>query len=284
MVFKDYYKILELNSTRVTKEQIKIAYRNQAKKYHPDLNTTKSDEIIKDINEAYKVLSDDYAKKKYDRLWNSYVGKNKAGNIAYKQVKHTENILDELTEIFFGNYFKTEEPEEKKIKTQVITLKLSIHEAYKGCNKTLVFAGKELEVLVPAKSKAGDIIKAANLKNKEKEEVKYLITIEIEKDETEKDYDIKGNDLIKILNISPVDAVLGIKKEIDIFGEKMSIIIERGIKNKEFKIKNKGFKSKTGEIGNLIIQINILIPNDITEEEEKLYLKLQEIEINKADV
>ena len=32
MKFKDYYKILELESSKVTEEQIKTAYRNQAKK------------------------------------------------------------------------------------------------------------------------------------------------------------------------------------------------------------------------------------------------------------
>ena len=38
MKFKDYYKILELENSKVTTEQIKNAYRKQAKKYHPDIN------------------------------------------------------------------------------------------------------------------------------------------------------------------------------------------------------------------------------------------------------
>ena len=59
MKFKDYYKILELEDSRVTIEQIKSAYRKQAKKYHPDLNVGNqlAEERIKDINEAYRVLS-----------------------------------------------------------------------------------------------------------------------------------------------------------------------------------------------------------------------------------
>ena len=54
MIFKDYYKILSLETNRVSSEQIKIAYRTAAKKYHPDVNVQDrlSEEKIKDINEA----------------------------------------------------------------------------------------------------------------------------------------------------------------------------------------------------------------------------------------
>ena len=38
MIFKDYYKILGLESNKVTLDEIKLAYREKAKKYHPDIN------------------------------------------------------------------------------------------------------------------------------------------------------------------------------------------------------------------------------------------------------
>ena len=58
MIFKDYYKILGLPNNRVSQNDIKIAFREQAKKYHPDVNQDyKTEERFKDINEAYKILS-----------------------------------------------------------------------------------------------------------------------------------------------------------------------------------------------------------------------------------
>ena len=69
MTFKDYYKILGIDNIKVTNEEIKTAYRNQAKKFHPDINKESTGEIIKDINEAYKILSNPQTKKKYDKLW-----------------------------------------------------------------------------------------------------------------------------------------------------------------------------------------------------------------------
>ena len=60
MKFKDYYKILELESSKVTEEQIKTAYRKQAKKYHPDVNPgdKEAEAKFKEATEAYTILSD----------------------------------------------------------------------------------------------------------------------------------------------------------------------------------------------------------------------------------
>ena len=70
MVFKNYYKILDLETSHVSIDEIKLAYRTAAKKYHPDLqideNKIKAESKMKEINEAYNVLSDELSRKKYD--------------------------------------------------------------------------------------------------------------------------------------------------------------------------------------------------------------------------
>ena len=103
MIFKDYYKILGLENNKVTPEQIKLAYREQAKKYHPDVNigNKNAEERFKDINEAYRVLSETNAKRKYDRMWNNYIGKRKAKAEAAAQQGKT-SIVGDFFNIFFG--------------------------------------------------------------------------------------------------------------------------------------------------------------------------------------
>ncbi len=63
----DYYKILGVLHQADSKE-IKTAYRLMAKKYHPDRNSTVSDNVMKKINIAFEVLSDPEKRKQYDLL------------------------------------------------------------------------------------------------------------------------------------------------------------------------------------------------------------------------
>ena len=102
MIFKDYYKILELENNKATVEEIKVAYREQAKKYHPDVNVGNKDaeERFKDINEAYRVLSETVSRRKYDRMWNNYIGKKKAKS--EEGSRERTSIVGDFFNIFFG--------------------------------------------------------------------------------------------------------------------------------------------------------------------------------------
>ena len=64
---KDYYRILGITPD-ADQKTIKAAYRQLARKYHPDTrNDDASDERMKEINEAYAVLSDAKQRAKVDR-------------------------------------------------------------------------------------------------------------------------------------------------------------------------------------------------------------------------
>lgn len=69
---KNYYDILGV-SRNATQEEIKKAFRKQARKHHPDAGG--SEERFKEINEAYEVLSDPEKRKQYDQF-GQYFGGN----------------------------------------------------------------------------------------------------------------------------------------------------------------------------------------------------------------
>jgi molecular chaperone DnaJ len=74
---KDYYKTLGVPKTAKTAD-IKKAYRDLARKHHPDANANKGNadagERFKEITEAYNVLSDEKQRKEYDEARSMFGG------------------------------------------------------------------------------------------------------------------------------------------------------------------------------------------------------------------
>jgi molecular chaperone DnaJ len=73
MVKKDYYKILGVDKN-ASQEEIKKAFRQLARKYHPDVAGKESEEKFKEINEAFQVLSDPQKRSQYDQFGSAAFG------------------------------------------------------------------------------------------------------------------------------------------------------------------------------------------------------------------
>jgi len=75
----DYYKILNI-APIATEEEIKKAYRDLSKKYHPDLNPDLklySDEKMKELVEAYNILIDKDKRREYDAQYHFQLRKTR---------------------------------------------------------------------------------------------------------------------------------------------------------------------------------------------------------------
>ena len=76
---RDYYDILGIKRD-ASAETIKKAFRKLAKKYHPDSNAgnPQAEQMFKDVNEAYSILSDPEKRKLYDRFGHAAFDPNSA--------------------------------------------------------------------------------------------------------------------------------------------------------------------------------------------------------------
>ena len=175
MIFKDYYKILELETNKVSIDEIKTAYREQAKKYHPDVNigVRGAEERFKDINEAYQTLINEQTRRKYDRLWNSRIGRKKAK--AKKAEENKTTTRSEILNVLFGlDGLKSQETtyqrKHKDVKVPIqgedveTQIPISVIEGFYGQAKSISLRtvnGKmrTFEVKIPAGIRNGEMIR-----------------------------------------------------------------------------------------------------------------------------
>ena len=289
MIFKDYYKILGLDTNKVSLDDIKIAYREQAKKYHPDVNVEKNtEERFKDINEAYRILSDQASRRKYDRSWNSKIGRRKAKNKVKNEPK--VSATEEVKNILFGkqsNQGKSETKNDKKIPIQgenvETAIEISIADAFYGSTKRLslrTVSGKmkNFDIKIPEGIRNGEKIRLlgqGKLGKNGGRNGDLLIKIKIIDNE---DFKLIGSDIHKYIYISPWEAILGAKVETKTIDEPFSVYIPKGIQTGEFiRDKGKGYKDGKGTRGDLVLEVRIMIQKNITEEEKELYRKLKKI-------
>jgi chaperone dnaJ len=92
-LLKNLYSILDV-STSATEEEIKKAYKELAKKLHPDRNNGIETEQFKEITEAYNILSDKKKKAEYDK---EIIGFNSSFEVNFENYEFTKDVFREYS-------------------------------------------------------------------------------------------------------------------------------------------------------------------------------------------
>lgn len=306
MEYKDYYKILGVDKS-ASDSDIKQAYRKLAKKYHPDLNQgdEAASEKLKEINEAYEVLGDKEKRKKYDTFGSGYNftgGQNfdpsaygfdfsNFGNGSYTYTTSGGEGFSDFFNMIFGglgggakgssknkrDIFSGFTGRSRKQRQRYDTeISISLKEAYEGAEKTLALnvngENKSLNVKIPKGILPGKKIRTKG----EKIGLDGDIYIKVNVIDSENTLD--GLNITKKINVYPWDAYFGHKVVVDTLEKKIKVNVPKGIKSgQRIKLSGKGFRDMKGNKGDLYLEVQIVNPETLNEEQEELYRKLKEM-------
>lgn len=292
MKYKNYYKILGLENEKVSDEEIKVAYRSLAKKYHPDINggNEKITEKFKEVNEAYHILGDSVSRKKYDRMYFAYKFRDGFSFDVSKNKVNTDNGFSEMFNMVFG---KKNEP---KVKTNLdkkdfpivgedleSEIEISLEEAFFGAEKKIAFKTlngglRTIKVKVPRGIRKGEKIRLADQGKPGKNggaNGDLYIKVNILKHER---FRLEGADLVLDLPLSPWEAALGCTVEIQNIDSNICINVpENVVSGERLRVANSGYIDGMGGRGDLLLEIKIMIPKRLTEEEKALFVELSKV-------
>src|SRR5262245_31315961 len=150
---RDYYQVLGVDRN-ATDGDIKRAFRELARKHHPDVNPQDAGEAFREINEAYAVLSDKDARARYDR-WGHAEDSGGSGFGA---------VVDAAQEMI--NDVLRRRRSKQRGRDLRYTLEVTFEEAAFGTSKTIQIPDgegkRDFTVVVPAGSAEGTVKKFAN--------------------------------------------------------------------------------------------------------------------------
>ena len=139
MAEKDYYKILGI-SKDASQEEIKKAFRQLARKYHPDVNqgNKEAEEKFKEINEAFQVLNNPQKKAQYDQYGNSAFSAEDLSGFRNFRFNFDDLFSDfgigDIFDIFSGRRQRGDYEEGADLRYD---LEITLEEAFSGIKKII---------------------------------------------------------------------------------------------------------------------------------------------------
>ena len=252
---KNYYDILGVNKN-ASQEDIKKAYRNLSKKYHPDKNGG-DDSKFKEINEAYDTLGDETKRREYDNP-NPYMGGfgnfgnfGNGGGFTWTWSSHNSR------------------PTPQNIEAHI---EISLTEAYYGCNKNFRLGSKNFNIDIPKGVTTGKVIVYSGQGSKGYDPLtgqeKYGdLYVKVSVRSTDNMYLNNDGTLEMVVVIDWIDAILGCDKELDVFDKTVNIRVPKYTQNGGYVLSaGKGFpKYKSSDYTNLKVNFIVKMPKSLTQ-------------------
>ncbi|MFI3272229.1 MAG: J domain-containing protein [Pseudomonadota bacterium] len=296
---KDYYKVLGV-SRGASKDEIAKAYKQLARKYHPDLNANDkaAEEKFKDVSEAYEVLKDDEKRKMYDHLgsnwqqgqqfqggpFGGFGGQGGQGGFGGADFSDIFGGMFGGQGGFGGQQFGGQRrPRPRKGRDVEAELHLRLEEIYHGGRREITLQSssgpRTLQVNIPAGIRDGGKIRLsgqgdAGVNGGPAGDLYIQISYA-----SHALFTVDGSDITYEVPLAPWEAVLGTKARIptlDSEGSEVEIGIAAGSSSgRKLRLRGKGLGAPDKR-GDLFVRISVKVPSELTEQERELWQALAE--------
>ncbi len=293
--FKDYFKILGI-SRNATDQEIKSAFRNLARKFHPDLNPTnkKAESEFKEINEAYEILSDKDKKKSYEQYLIYWFKKQerKSRDFDWENNKDSNEYLnfdDFLTDLIgrfsevgqeVYSYISSDNKAKSLNLDAEFNLQISFLEAFNGTTKNLLVNDERIEVKIPRGIQTGSKIrirKKGNIQSGKEKRGDLLIEVDVDSHSIWK---VKGLDIYADLPIALDEFALGANFSVALpQGDTYLSIPPGSLPEQKLRLVGKGLNNLDGQ-GDLFFTLKLKLPENWSNDELRLLEKLRSVRID----
>lgn len=287
---KDYYNILGVDKS-ASKDDIKKAFRKKAHEYHPDKQGG-NEAKFKEVNEAYQILSNDQKRAQYDRFGSAgpnmggggFGGGQGFGGFDFSGFQNgqggMEFDLNDIFEGFFGGGFGGRRtPRGRSIS---LGLTITFKESIEGTKKKIKIpsgsaeSGRgEVEIDIPAGIEDGQKLKLSGYGEAVQGGVPGDLYLVISVTPHEH-YRKEGYHLVRTLDVKLTDAILGAKYKVETLDGDVTVKIPKGIRSGTLlRIKGEGVRANAFQKGDILLQVKVLIPENLTKEQKRLIEELK---------
>ena len=313
MEFKDYYGILGV-SKEAPQEEIRKAFRELARTYHPDRNEDPgAEEKFKEINEANDVLRDPEKRARYDAYGMAWKAAQEGrrpsagfggvrfdfdpSNVDFSNGGGGEfgsffDLLEHLfggarrasgSRTYSGGFGGLRAVSPRMGSDHEARVSLSLEEAAQGGKRRIALTdpdtgkSRTYRVAIPKGVRSGQRIRLVGQGGqgpKGATSGDLYLILDIRPHDR---FERKGRDLYAVLPVAPWKAALGGSVRMRTLNETVKIKIPPGSSSgRRVRLKGKGFPDPEGA-GDLYVEIRIVVPEALSGEERALYEKLASV-------